>query len=55
MSNIFVKDLGKIKVTIKKPVLEKILESKGMNTPKIWDKIRKNDDSVQNLEGLADH
>jgi ribonucleoside-diphosphate reductase alpha chain len=55
MSNIFVKDLDKIKVTIKNPVLEKLLEEKGKNTSEVWNKIRENDGSVQCLDFLTDH
>jgi ribonucleoside-diphosphate reductase alpha chain len=44
-----------MKVTIKNPMLEKLLEEKGMNTPDTWKKIRENDGSVQTLECLTDH
>jgi ribonucleoside-diphosphate reductase alpha chain len=55
MSNAFVKDVDKMKVTIKNPTLEKLLEEKGLNTKNIWDSIRDNDGSVQHLSGLTDH
>ncbi len=55
MSNAFVKDVDKMKVTIKNPTLEKLLEEKGLNTKDIWDSIRDNDGSVQHLDGLTDH
>lgn len=55
MSNAFVKDVDKMKVTIKNPTLEALLEEKGLNTKDIWDSIRDNDGSVQHLEGLTDH
>ncbi|HQV64703.1 MAG TPA: ribonucleoside-diphosphate reductase subunit alpha, partial [Candidatus Paceibacterota bacterium] len=55
MSNAFVKDVDKLKVTIKNPTLEALLNEKGLNTPEIWSNIRDNDGSVQHLEGLTDH
>ncbi len=55
MSNAFVKDVDKMKVTIKNPTLEKLLEEKGMNTNEVWSSIRDNDGSVQHLDGLTDH
>lgn len=55
MSNAFVKDVDKLKVTIKNPTLEALLIEKGLNTPEIWSNIRDNDGSVQHLEGLTDH
>lgn len=55
MSNAFVKDVDKMKVTIKNPTLEKLLEEKGMNTSEIWSNIRDNDGSVQHLDFLTSH
>lgn len=55
MSNIFVKDVDKMKVTIKNPILEKLLESKGKNTKEIWNSIRDNDGSVQHLDFFSSH
>ncbi len=55
MSNAFVKDVDKMKVTIKNPTLEKLLEEKGMNTNEVWSSIRDNDGSVQHLDGLTEH
>lgn len=55
MSNCFVKDLAKMKVTIKNPMLEALLEEKGLNTSDTWSSIRDNDGSVQHLEGLTAH
>lgn len=55
MSNIFVKDVDKMKVTLKNPILEKLLEEKGQNTTNVWTSIRDNDGSVQHLEFLTDH
>jgi ribonucleoside-diphosphate reductase alpha chain len=55
MSNAFVKDVDKMKVTIKNPTLEKLLEEKGMNTTEVWTSIRDNDGSVQHLEFLTHH
>jgi ribonucleoside-diphosphate reductase alpha chain len=55
MSNIFVKDVDKMKVTLRNPILEKLLEEKGQNTTGVWSSIRDNDGSVQHLEFLTDH
>ncbi|PQV48456.1 ribonucleoside-diphosphate reductase alpha chain [Jejuia pallidilutea] len=54
-SNIYVKDIAKIKTTIKNPYLLNLLEEKGMNTPDVWRSIRDHDGSVQHLEFLTDH
>ena len=53
-SNIYVKDIAKIKVTIKNQYLMELLEEKGMNTPEVWKSIRDRDGSVQHLEFLTD-
>lgn len=53
MSNSYVKDVAKLKVTIKNPQLEKLLEGKGQNTRDIWLSIRDNDWSVQHLDFLT--
>lgn len=55
MSNAFVKDVDKMKVTIKNPTLVALLEEKGLNNSETWSSIRDNDGSVQHLEGLTDH
>jgi ribonucleoside-diphosphate reductase alpha chain len=55
MSNCFVKDVDKMKVTIKNPTLLTILEKKGFNTDEIWKSIRDNDGSVQHLNCLTLH
>ncbi|WP_310991667.1 ribonucleoside-diphosphate reductase subunit alpha [Aequorivita marina] len=54
-SNIYVKDIAKIKTTIKNSYLEQLLEEKGMNTTEVWRDIRSNDGSVQHLEFLTEH
>lgn len=53
-SNYYVKDLAKIKTSRKNPYLEKLLEERGLNTPEVWDSIKRTDGSVQHLEGLTD-
>lgn len=55
MSNIFVKDVDKMKVTLRNPILEKLLEEKGQNIANVWSSIRDNDGSVQHLDFLTDH
>ena len=52
-SNCYVKDLAKMKVTIKNPYLQKLLEEKGKNTNEVWDSIKIADGSVQHLEFLT--
>ncbi|WP_067144955.1 ribonucleoside-diphosphate reductase subunit alpha [Pseudotamlana agarivorans] len=54
-SNIYVKDIAKIKTTIKNPFLEQLLEEKGKNTPEVWRSIRDYDGSVQHLDFLTEH
>ncbi|WP_375323372.1 ribonucleoside-diphosphate reductase subunit alpha [Flagellimonas sp. GZD32] len=53
-SNCYVKDIAKIKTTIKNPFLTDLLEEKGQNTPEVWKSIRDMDGSVQHLEFLTD-
>src|SRR5690606_6963268 len=53
-SNAYVKDVAKLKVTIKNPFLEEVLEEKGKNTKEVWNSIRDHDGSVQHLEFLSD-
>lgn len=53
-SNCYVKDVAKMKVTIKNSFLEALLEEKGHNTKDVWRGIRDNDGSVQHLDILTD-
>ena len=53
-SNCYVKDVAKMKVTIKNPVLKKLLAELGKDTKETWDSIKKNDGSVQHLDFLTD-
>ncbi len=52
-SNCYVKDIDKMKVTIKNKKLEEILNRKGRNNKEIWNSIRDNDGSVQHLDFLT--
>jgi len=54
-SNIYVKDIAKIKTTIKNPFLVKLLKEKGMDNPEVWRQIRDKDGSVQDLDFLSDN
>lgn len=54
-SNCYVKDIDKMKITIKNPLLEKLLEGKKLNTREIWQSIRENDGSVQHINELTDY
>jgi ribonucleoside-diphosphate reductase alpha chain len=53
-SNCYIKDVAKMKVTIKNPTLQLLLEEKGEDTKVTWDSIRDNDGSVQHLSFLTD-
>ena len=53
-SNCYVKDVAKMKVTIKNPILEKLLEELGKNDKETWNSIKQNDGSVQHLDFLTD-
>jgi len=53
-SNCYVKDIQKMKTTIKNPFLEKLLEEKGKNTTDIWKDIRDHDGSVQHVDFLSE-
>lgn len=53
-SNCYVKDVAKLKVTIKNPFLLELLEEKGRNDKETWTSIRDNDGSVQHLDCLSD-
>lgn len=52
-SNTYVKDLAKMKVTIKNSHLEALLEEKGKNDRETWNSIRDRDGSVQHLDFLS--
>jgi ribonucleoside-diphosphate reductase alpha chain len=52
-SNCYVKDLAKMKVTIKNKDLEKLLEEKGKNDRETWNSIRDHDGSVRHLDFLS--
>ncbi|WP_415376949.1 ribonucleoside-diphosphate reductase subunit alpha [Patiriisocius sp. Uisw_017] len=54
-SNIYVKDIAKIKTTIKNPFLVELLQEKGMDTRDVWLDIRDRDGSVQHLDFLTDN
>ena len=54
-SNIYVKDIAKIKTTIKNPFLIKLLKEKGKDNPEVWKDIRDRDGSVQHLDFLSDN
>jgi ribonucleoside-diphosphate reductase alpha chain len=52
-SNCYVKDLAKIKTTIKNPYLKKLLAERDSDTPEVWKKIQNADGSVQGLDILT--
>jgi ribonucleoside-diphosphate reductase alpha chain len=53
-SNCYIKDVAKMKVTIKNPTLMALLKEKDQDTKITWDSIRDNDGSVQHLDFLSD-
>ena len=55
LSNFYIKDLAKIKTTVKNKFLEQLLKDKGMDLPIIWDSIKNEDGSVQHLDFLSEH
>ncbi|MBI4080138.1 ribonucleoside-diphosphate reductase subunit alpha [Candidatus Kaiserbacteria bacterium] len=54
-SNCYVKDVAKLKVTIRNPFLRELLSAKDKDTYEVWDSIRDNDGSVQHLGFLSEH
>lgn len=52
-SNCYVKDIAKLKVTIKNPYLKKLLAEKKQDTREVWISIRDHDGSVQHLDFLT--
>jgi ribonucleoside-diphosphate reductase alpha chain len=52
-SNCYIKDVAKMKVTIKNPTLKALLKKKDKDTKATWDSIRDNDGSVQHLDCLS--
>ena len=53
-SNAYVKDLAKMKVSIRNPYLMELLVAKGQDTVDVWDSIKNRDGSVQHLEFLTE-
>lgn len=53
MSNYYVKDLEKIKVSVKNKYLKKLLQEKGKDSDEVWESIRTYDGSVQHLDFLS--
>ena len=53
-SNCYVKDVAKMKVTIKNPILKNLLNEMDKDTKEVWDSIKKKDGSVQHLDFLSD-
>lgn len=54
-SNIYVKDLSKIKVVYKNPFLKNLFIEKGIDSDELWEDILKHDGSVQHLDVLSEH
>ncbi len=54
-SNCYMKDVAKMKVTIKNQSLVALLAEKGKDTKEVWDSIRDADGSVQHLDFLTEN
>lgn len=54
-SNYYVKDMSKIKTTIKNKYLVEVLQAHGQDLPEVWQNIQNHDGSVQQLDFLSDH
>ena len=52
-SNIYVKDIAKVKTTIKNSFLLKLLQEKNKDQKEVWNSIRDSDGSVQHLDFLT--
>jgi ribonucleoside-diphosphate reductase alpha chain len=53
VSNYYVKDVAKARISFRNPYLEKVLEEKGFNNEDVWLSILKNEGSVRHLEFLT--
>lgn len=53
VSNYYIKDVAKVRMSFRNPNLEVLLEEKGQNTPEVWLSILKNEGSVQHLDFLS--
>jgi ribonucleoside-diphosphate reductase alpha chain len=53
-SNCYIKDVAKMKVVIKNPLLKELLKEKEQDSKEVWDSIRDNDGSVQHLDFLSE-
>lgn len=53
--NLFIKSTRAGNFVVKNRHLEALLESKGYNTDEVWEQIRKDEGSVENLECLTEH
>lgn len=55
VSNYYVKDVAKTRISVKNKYLENLLEEKGENTEDVWISILKKGGSVQHLDFLTEH
>lgn len=55
MSNYYVKDVAKTKITVRNPYLKEVLAGYGKDDKETWNSIRDRDGSVQHLDFLTDH
>ncbi|HLR39504.1 MAG TPA: hypothetical protein VK068_03810, partial [Jeotgalicoccus sp.] len=55
MSNYYVKDMAKTKVTVRNPYLKEVLQKYDKDNRETWNSIRDYDGSVQHLDFLTEH
>jgi len=55
VSNYYIKDVAKVRVSVKNRFLEEVLIKLGQNTDDVWESILKNNGSVQHLDFLDKH
>lgn len=54
-SNYYIRDLEKLKFSVKNPYLKKVLQDHGKDTPEVWEQILKNSGSVSTLSFLSEN
>ena len=55
ISNYYIRDVAKVRTSIRNPYLKKLLEELGKDTEEVWSSILKNQGSVQHLDFLTEH
>ena len=55
ISNYYIRDVAKVRTSIRNPYLKKLLEELGKDTEEVWSSILKNQGSVQHLDFLTEN